>query len=80
MNMKELFYTAVCLVGLSCAGCGRTARIPVACDAARMYRMIEVLASDSLEGRRAASGNDMRAARYLADELPPWEPERALVR
>ena len=41
--------------------------------------MIEALASDSQEGRRAASGNDMRAARYLAEELreagcePLWE-------
>ena len=39
------------------------------CDAARMYSMIEVLASDSLEGRRAESGNDLRAAHYLAGEM-----------
>ncbi len=69
MNVKNGFCAAVCFAALSCAACGRSNRAPVACDAARMYRMIEALASDSLEGRRAASGNDMRAARYLAEEL-----------
>ncbi len=79
MNVKNGFCAAVCFAALSCAACGRSNRAPVACDAARMYRMIEALASDSLEGRRAASGNDMRAARYLAEELreagcePLWE-------
>ncbi len=79
MSMKNIFYAAACIAALSCAGCGSSDTAPAACDAARMRRTIEVLASDSLEGRRAASGNDLRAARYLAEELrkagcePLWE-------
>ena len=39
------------------------------CDPTAMYATIKTLCADSLGGRRAGSGNDLRAARLLADEL-----------
>lgn len=60
-------------------GCGRTARPSMMCDPKAMYATIETLCSDSLAGRRAGSGNDLRAARFLASELnaagcePLWQ-------
>ena len=51
------------------AGCGRAARPSVECDREAMYTTIEMLCSDSLGGRRAGSGDDLCAARLLADEL-----------
>ncbi|HIW66123.1 MAG TPA: M28 family peptidase [Candidatus Alistipes intestinipullorum] len=64
-------------------GCSRSARPSMACDPKAMYATIETLCSDSLAGRRAGSGNDLRAARFLASELntvgcvPLWR--KALV-
>ena len=51
------------------AGCGRAARPSVECDREAMYATIEMLCSDSLGGRRAGSGDDLRAARALAEKL-----------
>ena len=51
------------------AGCGRAARPSMECDPTAMYATIKTLCADSLGGRRAGSGNDLRAARLLADEL-----------
>ena len=51
------------------AGCGRAARPSMQCDREAMYATIGMLCADSLGGRRAGSGNDLRAARLLADEL-----------
>ena len=50
-------------------GCGPAAQPSMECDPAAMYATITTLCSDSLAGRRAASGNDLRAARVLAAEL-----------
>lgn len=50
------------------AGCG-SAPPSMECDAAALYSTIETLCSDSLAGRRAGSGNDLRAARILATRL-----------
>ena len=58
---------AICAVAP--AGCGREARPSVECDREAMYTTIEMLCSDSLGGRRAGSGNDLRAARLLAEKL-----------
>lgn len=58
---------AICMVAP--VGCGRAARPSLECDREAMYTTIEMLCSDSLGGRRAGSGNDLRAARLLADEL-----------
>ena len=49
------------------AGCGRAARPSLECDPEAIYSTIKTLCADSLAGRRAGSGNDLRAA--LADEL-----------
>ncbi len=51
------------------AGCGRAARPSVECDREAMYTTIEMLCSDSLGGRRAGSGDDLCAARALAEKL-----------
>ena len=58
---------AICMV--ASAGCGREARPSMECDPTAMYATIKTLCADSLGGRRAGSGNDLRAARLLADEL-----------
>ena len=50
-------------------GCGRSARPSMECDPKVMYATVETLCSDSLAGRRAGSGNDLRAARFLASKL-----------
>lgn len=39
------------------------------CDPTAMYATIKTLCADSLGGRRAGSGNDLRAARLLAEKL-----------
>lgn len=49
------------------------------CDRGAMYAAIEALCADSMAGRRAASGGDLRAARMLAGMMeragcePLWE-------
>lgn len=49
------------------------------CDREAMYETIEALCTDSMAGRRAASGGDLRAARMLAGMMekagckPLWE-------
>ena len=58
---------AICMVAP--AGCGRAARPSLECDPEAVYSTIKTLCADSLAGRRAGSGNDLRAARLLADEL-----------
>lgn len=55
---------ALCMVAP--AGCGRAARPSMQCDREAMYATIGMLCSDSLAGRRAGSGNDLRTARVLA--------------
>lgn len=51
----------------------------MACDSEAMYAAIAALCADSMAGRRAASGGDLRAARMLADMMeearcePLWE-------
>lgn len=51
------------------AGCGRAARPSLECDPEAIYSTIKTLCADSLAGRRAGSGNDLRAARMLAEKL-----------
>ena len=51
------------------AGCGREARPSMECDPTAMYATIKTLCADSLGGRRVGSGNDLRAARLLAEKL-----------
>lgn len=71
MNRKLLILTIAAADLL----CGCAAALPgeeaphLESDTARMARTIAVLASDSLGGRRAGSGDDLRAARYLEEEL-----------
>lgn len=54
-------------------------RPPMVCDREAMYETIEALCADSMAGRRAASGGDLRAARMLAGMMekagckPLWE-------
>lgn len=80
---KILWGACLALTAAVCAFCGKQ-RPSLECDTARMYAMIEALASDSLAGRRAESGNDLRAARYLAGELADagvgalWNDEMAV--
>lgn len=50
-------------------GCGRYAPPSIECDPSAMYATIETLCSDSFAGRRAGSGHDLHAARFLATEL-----------
>ena len=51
----------------------------MACDREAMYATIEALCADSMVGRRAASGGDLRAARMLSDMMakagcePLWD-------
>lgn len=56
-------------------GCGRSARPSMECDREAMYATIEMLCADSLGGRRAGSGDDLRAARVLAALLRDAECE-----
>lgn len=58
---------AICAVAP--AGCGREARPSLECDPEAVYSTIKTLCADSLAGRRAGSGNDLRAARLLAEKL-----------
>lgn len=58
---------AICMV--TPAGCGRAARPSLECDPEAIYSTIKTLCADSLAGRRAGSGNDLRAARLLAEKL-----------
>lgn len=58
---------AICMVAP--AGCGREARPSLECDPEAIYSTIKTLCADSLAGRRAGSGNDLRAARLLAEKL-----------
>ena len=58
---------AICMVAP--AGCGRAARPSLECDPEAIYSTIKMLCADSLAGRRAGSGNDLRAARLLAEKL-----------
>ena len=58
---------AICMVAP--AGCGRAARPSLECDPEAIYSTIKTLCADSLAGRRAGSGNDLRAARLLAEKL-----------
>lgn len=51
------------------AGCSRAARPSLECDPEAVYSTIKMLCADSLAGRRAGSGNDLRAARLLAERL-----------
>lgn len=50
-------------------GCSRSTPPSMKCDPNVLYAIIETLCSDSLGGRRAGSGNDLRAAHFLATEL-----------
>lgn len=71
MAVAALFF------GSLSAGC--SVRPPMACDSEAMYAAIAALCTDSMAGRRAASGGDLRAARMLADMMeearcePLWE-------
>lgn len=71
MAVAALFF------GSLSAGC--SVRPPMACDSEAMYAAIAALCADSMAGRRAASGGDLRAARMLADMMeearcePLWE-------
>lgn len=51
------------------AGCSRAARPSLECDPEAIYSTIKTLCAYSLAGRRAGSGNDLRAARLLAEKL-----------
>lgn len=68
---------AALFFGFLSAGC--SVRPPMACDSEAMYAAIAALCADSMAGRRAASGGDLRAARMLADMMeevrcePLWE-------
>ena len=67
---------AALFCGAVFAGCFRP---PMTCDREAMYETIEALCADSMAGRRAASGGDLRAARMLAGMMekagckPLWE-------
>ena len=71
MAVAALFF------GSLSAGC--SVRPPMECDSEAMYAAIATLCADSMAGRRAASGGDLRAARMLADMMeearcePLWE-------
>ena len=71
MAVAALFF------GSLSAGC--SVRPPMECDREAMYAAIATLCADSMAGRRAASGGDLRAARMLADMMeearcePLWE-------
>lgn len=73
--------TALCMV--IPMGCSRSTPPIMKCDSKALYTTIETLCSDSLGGRRAGSGNDLRAAHFLETELntigcvPLWN--KALV-
>ena len=58
---------AICMTAP--VGCGRAARPSLECDPEAVYSTIKTLCADSLAGRRAGSGNDLRAARLLAEKL-----------
>ena len=58
---------AICMTAP--VGCGRAARPSLECDPEAIYSTIKTLCADSLAGRRAGSGNDLRAARLLAEKL-----------
>lgn len=69
-TLYEKLTVGIVILGILCAGCAATDTPPrLESDAARMARTVAVLASDSLGGRRAGSGDDLRAARYLEERL-----------
>ena len=71
--------TAVAALFFGSLSAGCSVRPPMACDSEAMYAAIAALCADSMAGRRAASGGDLRAARMLADMMeearcePLWE-------
>lgn len=67
LHIKFLVAVVICLGCLT--GCESRAQLKIKCNSDRMYETIQVLASDSLSGRRAESGNDLKAAQYIADKL-----------
>lgn len=75
MNLLNSCRTLVAAAALAAicmtvsAGCGRAARPSLECDPEAIYSTIKTLCADSLAGRRAGSGNDLRAARLLAERL-----------
>lgn len=78
------FRTGVISAAVAALFCGAvfvgcSVRPPMVCDREAMYETIEALCADSMAGRRAASGGDLRAARMLAGMMekagcePLWE-------
>ncbi len=67
LHIKNVVTIAISLVCLT--GCNGQTELTIICDTDRMYKMIQTLASDSLAGRRAESGNDLKAAQYIANKL-----------
>lgn len=71
--------TAVAALFFGSLSAGCSVRPPMECDSEAMYAAIAALCADSMAGRRAASGGDLRAARMLADMMeearcePLWE-------
>ncbi len=74
-----MFVSAVAALFFGSLSVGCSARPPMECDRDAMYATIEALCADSMAGRRAASGGDLRAARMLAGMMekagcePLWE-------
>lgn len=73
--MKNIILLALCLlVSFSCKEKKEVVNEDkeieiVNIDKDRMYKIMEVLTSDSLAGRRAGMGYDLKAARYIVREL-----------
>ena len=58
--------TAVAALFFGSLSAGCSVRPPMACDSEAMYAAIAALCADSMAGRRAASGGDLRAVRMLS--------------
>lgn len=69
-TLYEKLTVWIVILGMLCAGCAAHDTPPrLESDTGQMARTVAVLASDSLGGRRAGSGDDLRAAHYLEERL-----------
>lgn len=65
--MKNIIIVAITIIFTSCGDSELKQEIEV--DSELLYRSIEVLTSDSLSGRRAGSGCDLKSANYIFHKL-----------
>jgi aminopeptidase YwaD len=68
MTYMKKIAPIVCMLVLALAGCFRIKENPAITEKELMAH-VEFLASDSLKGRLAGSAEDIKAARYIADEF-----------